>query len=293
ELIRISGLSHGTDVWLGNAQDLIKAGTCTISNVIGTRDSIMVYLIHKGLENSMAFKIMEIVRKGKATKELTDEHINAMKEHDVPQWYIDSCFKIKYMFPKAHAAAYVIAAMRLAWYKLYYPVEYYATYFTVRGKDLEVDTILEGRAAVKRRMRDISEKAASKNASDKELDTYGVLQIVNEMMARGFDFLPIDIYKSTATNYIVEDGRIRLPFSAMAGCGDAAAKQLEEAKYKKTGEDEIVRDGNGNPVIDEFLSIEDAQLRSRAPQTLVDKLKALGAFASLPDTTQLNLFDMM
>ena len=293
DMLQISGLSHGTDVWLGNAQDLIKAGTCTISNVIGTRDSIMVYLIHKGLENSMAFKIMEIVRKGKATKELTDEHINAMKEHDVPQWYIDSCFKIKYMFPKAHAAAYVIAAMRLAWYKLYYPIEYYATYFTVRGKDLEVDTILEGRSAVKRRMRDITEKAASKNASDKELDTYGVLQIVNEMMARGFEFLPIDIYKSTATNYIVEDGKIRLPFSAMAGCGDAAAKQLEDAKFKKSDDDEIVRDENGNPVIDEFLSIEDAQLRSRAPQTLVDKLKALGAFASLPDTTQLNLFDMM
>ena len=292
DMLQISGLSHGTDVWLVNVQDLIKAGTCTISNVIGTRDSIMVYLIHKGLEDSMAFDIMEKVRKGKATKELTDDHINAMKEHDVPQWYIDSCFKIKYMFPKAHAAAYVIAAMRLAWYKLYYPIEYYATYFSVRGKDLEVGTILEGRSAVKRRMRDIAERASSKDATDKENDTYAVLQIVNEMMARGFEFLPIDIYKSTATNYIVEDGKIRLPFSAVAGCGDAVAKQLEEAKFKKKGE-EIVKDENGNPVIDEFLSIEDAQLRSHAPQTLIDKLRDIGAFATLPSTTQLNLFDMM
>ncbi len=292
DMLQISGLSHGTDVWLGNAQELIRQGICTVSNVIGTRDSIMVYLIHKGLDNGMAFNIMEIVRKGKATEKLTQEHIQAMKDHDVPQWYIDSCFKIKYMFPKAHAAAYVIAAMRLAWYKLYYPVEYYATYFTVRGKDLEVNTILAGRAAVKHRMEELDARIKAKEASDKENDTFNALQIVNEMMARGYEFLPIDIYKSTASNYIVEDGKIRLPFSALAGCGEAAAKSIEEAKYKKDSNGEIPVDESGKPVyrIDEFLSVEDAQLRSRAPQTIINALKEIGAFASLPETTQLSFF---
>ena len=292
DMLQISGLSHGTDVWVGNAQDLIKQGICTVSNVIGTRDSIMVYLIHKGLDKGMAFNIMEIVRKGKAKQKLTEEHIQAMKDHDVPQWYIDSCFKIQYMFPKAHAAAYVIAAIRLAWYKLYYPVEYYATHFTVRGKDLDVNTILSGRGAVKRKMEELDEKIKAKDATDKENDTYTGLQIVNEMMARGFDFLPIDIYKSTASNYIVEDGKIRLPFSALAGCGEAAAKALEEAKYKKNADGEIPLDENGNPVyvIDEFISVEDVQLRSRVSQTIIAALKEAGAFASLPDTTQISFF---
>ncbi len=292
DMLQSSGLSHGTDVWVGNAQDLIKQGICTVSNVIGTRDSIMVYLIHKGLDKGMAFNIMEIVRKGKAKEKLTEEHIQAMKDHDVPQWYIDSCFKIQYMFPKAHAAAYVIAAIRLAWYKLYYPVEYYATHFTVRGKDLDVNTILSGRGAVKRKMEELDEKIKAKDATDKENDTYTGLQIVNEMMARGFDFLPIDIYKSTASNYIVEDGKIRLPFSALAGCGEAAAKALEEAKYKKNADGEIPLDENGNPVyvIDEFISVEDVQLRSRVSQTIIAALKEAGAFASLPDTTQISFF---
>ncbi|MBR3620704.1 MAG: PolC-type DNA polymerase III, partial [Clostridia bacterium] len=292
DMLQISGLSHGTDVWLGNAQDLIKNGICTISNVIGTRDSIMVYLIHKGLDNGMAFNIMEIVRKGQASEKLTPEHIQAMKEHDVPQWYIDSCYKIQYMFPKAHAAAYVIAAMRLAWYKLYYPIEYYATYFTVRGKDLDVNTILAGRAAVKRKMEELDARIKAKEASDKEGDTFNALQIVNEMMARGYEFLPMDIYKSTASTYIVEDGKIRLPFSALAGCGEAAAKAIEEAKYKKDENGEIPVDENGNPIykIDEFLSVEDAQLRSRAPQTIINALKEAGAFASLPETTQISFF---
>ena len=182
--------------------------------------------------------------------------------------------------------------MRLAWYKLYYPLQYYAAYMTVRSEDLEMSTILRGRQAVKARMAEIKGMMDRKEAKAKEEGVFTSLQIVNEMMARGFEFLPIDIYKSTATNYIVEDGKIRLPFSAVAGCGDAVAKQLEEAKFKKKGE-EIVKDENGNPVIDEFLSIEDAQLRSHAPQTLIDKLRDIGAFATLPSTTQLNLFDMM
>ena len=294
DMLQISGLSHGTDVWLGNAQDLINQKVCTISEVIGTRDSIMVYLIHKGLENKMAFDIMEKVRKGKATAELTEDHINAMKEHDVPQWYIDSCFKIKYMFPKAHAAAYVIAAMRLAWYKLYYPVEYYATYLTVRGDDLETDVIMAGRQAVKRRMAELSEAVKNRTASDKEEKAYASLQVMNEMMARGIEILPIDIYKSQGSRYIVEDGKIRLPFAAIPGCGDAAALALQNARYKKntvTGEDgtsvEEVTDE-----IAEFLSVEDFQTRSRASQAIMDTLESVGAFSSLPKSTQITFFDM-
>ena len=275
DLLQISGLSHGTDVWLGNAQDLIKDGTCTISDVIGTRDSIMVYLMHKGLEPDMAFKIMEIVRKGKATKLLTEDHINAMKEHDVPQWYIDSCMKIKYMFPKAHAAAYVSAALRLGWYKIYKPVEYYAVYMTVRGEDVDTVAIMQGRQAVKKKMADISAKMKVKEATAKEEGTYTALQVINEMMARGVELLPVDIYKSHATVYQIEDGKIRLAFSALNGVGENAAKQLQAAR----------EDGNG-----EFISAEDLQLRSGVSSSVITALQEAGALSGLPESNQISLF---
>ncbi|MCR5151426.1 MAG: PolC-type DNA polymerase III [Clostridiales bacterium] len=292
DMLQISGLSHGTDVWLGNAQELIKDGTCTISEVIGTRDSIMVYLIHKGVPDDMAFKIMEIVRKGNATKLLTQEHKDTMLSHGVPQWYIDSCMKIKYMFPKAHAAAYVIAAMRLAWYKLYYPVEYYATYLTVRGGDLETSTVMAGRTAVKMRMTELDRKIKAKQSSDKENDIYTSLQVINEMMARGVELLPVDIYRSMGTRYIVEDGKIRLPFASVPGCGENAAMALEKARYKrikKTNPDGTVTEEITDEQI-EFLSIEEIQTISRASQTVMNLLEQGGAFASLPKTTQLSFF---
>ena len=246
----------------------------------------MTYLIHKaeayekktGKESPLTkkdcFKIMEYTRKGKAPKELPP-YEEKMKEIGVEQWYIDSCYKIKYMFPKAHAAAYVIAALRLGWYKIYYPVEYYSAYFTVRGGDLDAVAAVAGKAAVKARMKEINAHKEAGTITAKESDTYVILQIVVEMLSRGIEFLPVDLYKSDWRVYKIEDGKIRLPFSAIAGIGENAARQIFDA----------VNDGNGD-----FISCDDLMARAHIGQSVVDSLRECGALGDLPSSNQISLF---
>ncbi len=275
DLIQISGLSHGTDVWKNNAQDLIRSGTCTIKDVIGTRDSIMVYLIGKGVPKDMAFEIMEFTRKGKAAQKFTEQHLATLRSCGVPEWYIESCKKIKYMFPKAHAAAYITSAIRLAWYKLYYPLAFYATYFTVRGADIDVEAAVGGAKAAKKKLAELGAllRDESKRTAKIE-DAYVVVQMLCEMLCRGYEFLPISIWNSHATQYRIEDGKIRLPFVALKGVGESAAEALYTAAQK-----------NRNCV-----SAEDLLGEPGVTASLIDAIDNIGGLEGLPRTSQISFF---
>ncbi|MBO4949597.1 MAG: hypothetical protein J6E38_01105 [Clostridia bacterium] len=270
DLLQISGLSHGTDVWLGNAQDLILNGTCTISNVIATRDNIMVRLIQYGLENGTAFKIMEDVRKGKGLK---PEYIETMKEHGVPDWYIDSCQKIKYMFPKAHAAAYVMSALRLGWFKVHRPLEFYAAFLSVAPGGFDAEICCRGKQAVVDFIADTERKIKEKTASPKDADMIPILQMVNEAYARGIKFLKPSLTKSHASWFLPEDGAIRCPFSSMGGLGEAAAENI----YKACQENEI-------------LSVEDLRMKAQVSKAVIEIMRKNGVFDDVSETNQLDLF---
>ncbi len=268
ELVQISGLSHGTDVWLNNAQELIRSGTCKLSEVIGCRDDIMVYLIYKGLEPSRAFKIMESVRKGKGVNEEDQEE---MRRNGVPEWYIQSCQKIKYMFPKAHATAYVMMAVRIAWFKVHYPLEFYATYFTVRADDFDIPLMVKGSSAIRQKIEEIEEKGHDAQPKEKALLT--VLEMALEMVERGFRFLNVDLYKSDATRFLIEGDCLRAPFNSLPGLGDNAAISIVKAREEG-----------------EFLSKEDLLTRSRISKTILEYLDEQGALKGLPESNQLSLF---
>ncbi|MFG6148878.1 PolC-type DNA polymerase III [Halobacillus sp. B23F22_1] len=268
ELVIISGLSHGTDVWLGNAEQLINDGICTLPEVIGCRDDIMVYLMHKGLDPSLAFKIMEFVRKGRG---LQDEWIEEMKKHGVPDWYIDSCKKIKYMFPKAHAAAYVLMAVRIAYFKVHYPIYFYAAYFTVRASDFELETMIKGSDAIRKRLEEIQAKGLDATPKEKNLMT--VLEISLEMCERGYGFKPVDLYQSSATDFLVDGNQLVPPFNAVDGLGTNAAINIVNAR--KEGE---------------FLSKQDLRERSRISKTVLEYLDSQGCLEGMPEENQLSLF---
>ena len=268
DLLQISGLTHGTDVWLGNAQELIKAGTCTISEVVGTRDSIMLYLISHGVESKLSFDIMESVRKGKG---LRPEWEATMLEHGVPDWYIWSCKKIKYMFPKAHAAAYVMSAIRLAWYKIYYPMEFYAAFLTVAPGGFDAEIVSGGYSRVNQVIDELEDKG--NEATQKENEMLSTLYLVREALARGVKFLNVDFRRSDATAFLPEDGKIRMPFNSLVGLGDTAADKIIEVRDKY-----------------EIFSIEDLQLRTGISKTVVEILKKNHALDELSDTNQFSFF---
>ncbi len=271
DLVRIAGLSHGTDVWLGNAQVLLKEGKATISTAICTRDDIMIYLIQKGIESETAFTIMEKVRKGKG---LTEEQETIMREHDVPDWYIWSCKKIKYMFPKAHAAAYVMMAWRVAYCKVFYPLAYYCAYFSIRANAFDYEKMAMGRDKLEYFIDDYKNKKSLGTITNTEEDELKDMRIVQEMYARGYDFIPIDIYKAKARSFQIIDGKIMPSFKVIDKVGEVAGEGIEIA----------ARAG-------EFLSKDDLRARAKVGQTVIDKLNDLGLLGSMADSNQLSLFD--
>ena len=273
DLVRISGLSHGTDVWLGNAQTLIQEGKAQISTAICTRDDIMIYLIDKGVESEQSFKIMESVRKGKG---LTPDYEKVMKEHDVPDWYLWSCKKIKYMFPKAHAVAYVMMGIRIAWFKIHEPLAYYAAFFTIRATAFDYGLMCQGKAAIDNH---IKAYKANPNLSKKEQDTLRDMKIVQEFYARGFEFLKIDLYQSDAIKFQVVEGKLLPPFSVIEGMGGIAAEALAVAAHAETERGE------------KFLSKDDIRQKAKVSQTVLDTMDELGLLGGLPESNQLSIFD--
>ena len=269
DLVRISGLSHGTDVWLNNAQYFIKEGNCTLSTAICTRDDIMTYLIHTGVENGLAFKIMESVRKGKG---LTEDMEKAMREAGVEDWYIESCKRIKYMFPKAHAVAYVMMAFRIAYFKVFYPLAYYAAFFSIRAKAFDYQLMCQGKEKLEATMRDY--KKRYNELSKKEQDSYNDMKIVQEMYARGFEFMPIDIFRAKANHFQVIDGKLMPALSTIDGMGGKAAEGVVEAA--KHGP---------------FSSRENFKLRAKISGTVVEKMAEMGILGDLPETDQMSLLD--
>jgi len=270
ELVQISGLSHGTDVWLGNAQELIKNGTCELKDVIGCRDDIMVYLIHAGLEEGLSFKIMESVRKGKG---LTEDFEKAMRDNDVPEWYIDSCKKIKYMFPKAHACAYVLMALRIAWFKVHQPLTYYCAYYSVRASDFDIITVVKGEKSLKAKIQEIKTKDKNE-VTAKDKDALVSYEIANEMLERGFAFSKVDLEKSESHDYIIDGNTLIPPFSIVPGLGDNVANKIVQARKEKP-----------------FLSIEDFSKRGSVSSTVVEYLREMGTLKGLPEKAQLSFFD--
>ena len=273
DLVRISGLSHGTDVWLGNAQTLIQEGKAQISTAICTRDDIMIYLIDKGVESEQSFKIMESVRKGKG---LTPDYEKVMKEHDVPDWYLWSCKKIKYMFPKAHAVAYVMMGIRIAWFKIHEPLAYYAAFFTIRATAFDYGLMCQGKEAIDNH---IKAYKANPNLSKKEQDTLRDMKIVQEFYARGFEFLKIDLYQSDAIKFQVVEGKLLPPFSVIEGMGGIAAEALAVAAHAETERGE------------KFLSKDDIRQKAKVSQTVLDTMAELGLLGGLPESNQLSIFD--
>ncbi len=273
ELIRLSGLSHGTDVWLGNAQTLINDGIVTLKEAICCRDDIMVYLMKRGLPPDKAFKIMETVRKGKALKdpEKWDGFKKVMKEFDIPDWYVKSCEKIKYMFPKAHAAAYVTNAVRIAWFKVHRPLAYYAAYFSIRAKAFDAEFMINGKEKVVAKMKEIT--SLGNAATPKDKDMYDDLELVNEMYERGFEFLPVDLYKSHSTRFQIEDNKIRPPLNCIAGLGNVAAESIYKARLEEP-----------------FECIEDMQARSKIGKSVTELLEKFGCLKGMTKSNQMSLF---
>jgi DNA polymerase III, alpha subunit (gram-positive type) len=268
ELVRISGFSHGTDVWLNNAQDLIKTGTAKVAEAISARDDIMIYLMHKGVEPQLAFKIMECVRKGKGIK---PDDVQKIRQNGVPDWYIESCQKIKYMFPKAHAVAYVMMAFRIAYCKVHYPLAFYASYFTVRATEFDADLVVQGETALRNKLNEFDQKGNNLTAKEKGLLT--IVEMALEMNLRGFIFNRVDLYHSDSTRFIISENGLLPPLAALQGLGDNAARNIVEARNQK-----------------EFSSVEDLRARARISKTVIDILKGHGCLDNLPETDQMMLF---